>query len=210
AHSWVEAWLEGRGWTTFDPTPSDPAAGRAGLLSHLSLLSDTAEQFWQDWVMSYDLDRQAALASRMQETSRRMRLPQMRDLVAGLKEAASVLVRYAAALAVLFGIAVLAIFFGPKAAQWWRRRAHAQKLERGETERSDATILYQRLLGELEKRGVQKPAWLTPVEFARVLPDSEMSVLVGDATAAYNQLRFGGARDSAPRMMRVIEQIEKL
>jgi transglutaminase-like putative cysteine protease len=210
AHSWVEAWLEGRGWTTFDPTPSDPSAGRAGLLSRLSLLSDTAEQFWQDWVMSYDLDRQAALASRMQETSRRMRLPQMQDLMAGLKEAVSVLVRYAAALAVLFGIAALTIFLGPKAAQWWRRRAHAQKLERGETERSDATILYQRLLGELEKRGVQKPPWLTPVEFARVLPDSEISLLVGDATAAYNQLRFGGERNSAPRMMRVLEQIEKL
>jgi hypothetical protein len=121
-----------------------------------------------------------------------------------------VLVRYAAALAVLFGIAALTIFLGPEAAQWWRRRAHAQKLERGETERSDATILYQRLLGELEKRGVQKPPWLTPVEFARVLPDSEISLLVGDATAAYNQLRFGGERNSAPRMMRVLEQIEKL
>jgi hypothetical protein len=48
------------------------------------------------------------------------------------------------------------------------------------------------------------------VEFARVLPDSEISLLVGDATAAYNQLRFGGERNSAPRMMRVIEQIEKL
>ena len=24
AHSWVEAWIPGQGWTTFDPTPSDP------------------------------------------------------------------------------------------------------------------------------------------------------------------------------------------
>jgi transglutaminase-like putative cysteine protease len=24
AHAWVEAWLAGRGWTTFDPTPPDP------------------------------------------------------------------------------------------------------------------------------------------------------------------------------------------
>ena len=23
AHSWVEAWIDGRGWTTFDPTPFD-------------------------------------------------------------------------------------------------------------------------------------------------------------------------------------------
>jgi hypothetical protein len=208
AHSWVEAWLEGRGWTTFDPTPS--SVGGTGLLSRLSLLSDTAEQFWQDWVMSYDLDRQAALASRMQETSRRMRLPQMGDLAAGLKEAAGLVLRYAAALATLMGLVVLGIVLGPKAARWWRRRAHAQRLERGETERSDATILYQRLLDALQKRGVQKPPWLTPAEFARVLPASEISALVDDATVAYNQIRFGGHRESAPRMMRVLEQIEKL
>src|SRR5579864_3741690 len=112
AHSWVEAWLEGRGWTTFDPTPS--SVGGTGLLSRLSLLSDTAEQFWQDWVMSYDLDRQAALALRMQETSRRMRLPQMGDLAAGLKEAAGLVLRYAAALATLMGLVVIGIVFGPK------------------------------------------------------------------------------------------------
>jgi hypothetical protein len=42
-----------------------------------------------------------------------------------------------------------------------------------------------------------------------VLPASEISVLVDDATVAYNQIRFGGHRESAPRMMRVLEQIEK-
>ena len=160
--------------------------------------------------MSYDLDRQAALASRMQETSRRMRLPQMGDLTAGLKQAARAVLVYAPALAILMGLALVGILFGPNAARWWRRRSHTQRLERGETERSDATILYQRLLDALEKRGVQKAPWLTPVEFARVLPASEISTLVDDATAAYNQIRFGGRRESAPRMMRVLEQIEKL
>ena len=29
AHSWVEAWIPGQGWTTFDPTPSDPFGGSA-------------------------------------------------------------------------------------------------------------------------------------------------------------------------------------
>src|SRR5205823_4276291 len=31
AHSWVEAWIPGRGWTTFDPTPADP--GSSGSLA---------------------------------------------------------------------------------------------------------------------------------------------------------------------------------
>ena len=32
AHSWVEAWIPGYGWKTFDPTPADPNAGRLGAL----------------------------------------------------------------------------------------------------------------------------------------------------------------------------------
>ena len=60
AHSWVEAWIPGQGWTTFDPTPSDPSAAAGGLLSRFSLLMDTADQFWQDWIMGYNLERQIA------------------------------------------------------------------------------------------------------------------------------------------------------
>jgi hypothetical protein len=37
-----------------------------------------------------------------------------------------------------------------------------------------------------------------------------MASLVEEATAAYNELRYGGRRDAAPRMMRVLEQIRQL
>src|SRR6185295_13847344 len=37
AHSWVEAWLPRRGWTTFDPTPPDPGFRQASLWDKLSL-----------------------------------------------------------------------------------------------------------------------------------------------------------------------------
>ena len=85
-----------------------------------------------------------------------------------------------------------------------------RKIERGEGEASDATLLYQRMLGVLRKRGIQKPAWLTPAEFARVIPTSELTMLVDDLTSAYNEFRFGGRRDVAPRMVRLLDQLEKL
>jgi hypothetical protein len=66
------------------------------------------------------------------------------------------------------------------------------------------------MLRVLENRGLQKPPWLTPAEFARVLPASELAMLVEDLTGAYNEFRFGGRRDAAPRMVRLLKRIETL
>ncbi len=65
------------------------------------------------------------------------------------------------------------------------------------------------MLAMLARRGIQKPPWLTPAEFARVLPASEVSVVVDDLTASYNALRFGGRGDVAPRMMLLLERSKK-
>ncbi|NIQ03470.1 MAG: DUF3488 domain-containing protein, partial [Nitrospinaceae bacterium] len=36
AHSWVEAYLPGRGWTVYDPTPPDPSITRESLTNPLT------------------------------------------------------------------------------------------------------------------------------------------------------------------------------
>ncbi|MDP8989353.1 MAG: DUF4129 domain-containing protein, partial [Acidobacteriota bacterium] len=69
---------------------------------------------------------------------------------------------------------------------------------------------YRQMLDLLAKRGVHKPAGYTPVEFARVVKTPQMAPLVEEATAAYNEWRYGGRRDAAPRMLRVLEQIRQL
>ena len=78
AHSWVEAWTAAGGWTVFDPTPAGEAASD-GLLSRVALLYDAADQFWQDWVLRYDLERQVVLASRMQQSGRQLRFDWIPD-----------------------------------------------------------------------------------------------------------------------------------
>jgi hypothetical protein len=62
----------------------------------------------------------------------------------------------------------------------------------------------------LERRGIQKPPWLTPSEFARVLPPTQLSPLVDDLTCAYVEFRFGGKREAAPRMVELLDQLEKM
>jgi len=82
------------------------------------------------------------------------------------------------------------------------------KVQRGEGQASDATLLYQRMLAVLTRRGIEKPAWLTPFEFARVLQEPELARLVEDLTEAYNEVRFGGNGDAAGRMLQLLEQLE--
>jgi hypothetical protein len=210
AHSWVEAWIPGHGWTTYDPTPPDPGASQSALMARASLFFDAAEQFWQDWIMSYDLDRQIVLASRVQQSSRGVKLHWIEGAVGWLTGAARSSADYAPRAAAAMFVAIVAVLLGPAAVRWWRGAMRVRRLKRGEGEASDATLLYRRMLGLLERRGIQKPPWLTPSEFARVLPATELSPLVADLTSAYVEFRFGGKRDAAPRIVELLNQLERM
>ena len=212
AHSWVEAWLPHRGWTTFDPTPPDPNALRLSVWTRLGFYADAAEVFWQDWVLNYNLDRQLQLASRVGESSRHVGMNWFDGVGPALNRAyhrtSNFVLRYGA---VLFGIAIAAILlqlFGRDWWRWWKSRQQVLKVQRGEAEASDATMLYHRMLKVLRKRGIEKPPWVTPFEFARVLQEPAISTLVVDLTAAYNELRFGGKTEVAGRIVNLLEKLE--
>ena len=211
AHSWVEAWIEGRGWTTFDPTPPDPNAGSLNpFFSRLSMISDALSQYWQDWVVGYDLTRQVELASRMQATGRRFRMPDFDGLFPGVSNAAESSWKIGLSVIGAVGLIALLWFAAPWLVKLWHQRLRAERLRRGDGKKADATILYEQLLAALARRGFEKPAWLTPNEFVAVLPPSPMADLVADATGAYNELRFGGRPSAAPKMLLAIEQIRQM
>jgi transglutaminase-like putative cysteine protease len=208
AHSWVEAYLPKRGWTTFDPTPSGETLAYSSLLARLALYSDAAETFWEEWVLNYNLERQLNLATHV-ETSTRMaklnwfdRLFSRRDFhLASLK-------RPAAILSALLAIGVVLFLYGPAAWQWWLVRRRVGRIRRGQIGASDASILYGRMLSILRRRGFEKPAWLTPIEFARVLPDARTAVLVENLTGAYNELRYGGKPEAGIKMLALLQDLE--
>jgi transglutaminase-like putative cysteine protease len=57
AHSWVEAWIEGAGWRTYDPTPPDGVmSGRNpdSFWRALSRWSDGLRVWWYQWVVDFD------------------------------------------------------------------------------------------------------------------------------------------------------------
>jgi hypothetical protein len=212
AHSWVEAWVPRRGWVTFDPTPPDPNPLRMSLWTRLGFYTDAAEVFWQDWVVNYNLDRQLRLATKVGQSSRHVGLNWFDRLGLAGPRWWSALYGFAKSYAIwLSSVAVLAllgIFFGKYTWHWWNNRQRVLKAQRGEAEASDATLLYHRMLKVLKRRGIEKPVWLTPCEFARVLGEPEVALLVEDLTSAYNELRFGGRAEAAGRMVVLLERLE--
>lgn len=211
AHSWVEAWLPDRGWMTFDPTPPDTRSrsAAAALWINLLLYADTAETFWREWVVGYNLEHQLDLFTRVERQSRSLHNAlSVEDLSEVLDTAAKVARTWAGPVLTTLLFAGLAVWFGPRV---WRRfvaRKHAARIARGHTEPSDAAMLYDRMLRILRARGFEKPAWLTPGEFAQVLPDAAASALVREITAAYHELRYGGSREAGPRMMQLLEKLQ--
>ncbi|HLK49825.1 MAG TPA: DUF4129 domain-containing protein, partial [Bryobacteraceae bacterium] len=73
----------------------------------------------------------------------------------------------------------------------------------------DATLLYQRMLHLLQRRGYQKPPWFTPAEFAASLPSDGLGPAVAEFTAAYNAWRFGGRTELAPRLSGLLDALQR-
>jgi transglutaminase-like putative cysteine protease len=211
AHSWVEAYLAPHGWTTFDPTPPDPNPPAVSFWSRIGFYLDAAETFWQDWVLNYNLDRQAQLASRVGDTGERIRSSWFENIGRTLGKWKIAVVKFAEAYGVILvcsAVVVILVWrFGKDVRSWFASRRRVKKVSRGEARASDATLLYSRMLKLLKNRGIEKPAWLTPLEFARVIPEQQLSLQVQDFTDAYNELRFGAGVEAAPRMMRIMERL---
>src|SRR6185436_12591480 len=61
-------------WTTFDPTPPDPNPPSMSLATRLQLYLDAMQVFWQNWVLSYDSERQFTLAAQVEQSGRNVQL----------------------------------------------------------------------------------------------------------------------------------------
>jgi hypothetical protein len=85
-----------------------------------------------------------------------------------------------------------------------------ERARRGQAAAGDATLLYQRMLHILGRRGYEKPAWYTPAEFAQTMPRGPLGTSVAEFTAAYNDVRFGGHAGEARRMSALLDVLERM
>ena len=197
AHAWVEGWIDGLGWMSFDPTPVGGTPPGSGLLARINMYFDAADSAWQQWVLAYDLGHQAALVARFEsglKTWNRPKLKTPRLPSPGLR---------ALAVLLLIVAAVVGVFVVPRLWRAWQRRRQVRRICREGGSASDASVLYRHMLEGLSKRGFEKPAWFTPLEFARHLPAGE-GERITRFTVLYNAARFGGSAAATEQLAELL------
>lgn len=169
AHAWVEAWFDGLGWVTFDPTPADLGEAET-MWTRAALWLDAIDTAWRDWVVGYSTEQQLALVGRLGQVRVSLDWP----------SAAWLQARWLMIAAAAMSIA--AVWLAVR--RWrWRRKPTAQ---------SEAGTLYLQFLERLRRRGFEKPAWMTPLEFTEHLPDAVWAAAARRLTSHYYAARFRG------------------
>lgn len=184
AHSWVEAYIDGSGWLTFDPTPPGEALPQSdidGMLASVRDFFEAVSQRWNQHVLNYDLRQQVSLFETLSNQNRGpgdlLRRPRTRTL--------------------LFLLGGLIAF----SSVWWWLRIRRRKTKgagpRGSRKQTRdellATNLYESLDRVMAVVGVGRSTATPPLRHARHLIQSEhpLGDEVMDLTRRYLDARFG-------------------
>ena len=182
AHSWVEAFFDGAGWVTLDPSPRAAAEEALGGPSTWSLYVDAARMRWYRYVINWSLRDQVGVAASMHRSAIEWRggLVGWRDWARGLPRGA-----VAAAVGAFLVAAWMLYRFAPRAG--------------GRVAPAIVPRFYLRALRMLARRGFRRAPAETAREFSRRVEDKAplMAAALAPLTAAYERCRFGAGALSA-------------
>jgi len=216
AHSWVEAYIPGAGWTTFDPTPAGDGAA-ATLWTRYQLYLDAAHEFWREWIVNYDAGHQQALSlAAVRQTRNRvsdvrrwwtLHYNHMLEMARRIHHSANSNPRRllrAGILLIVFGL-LLALPYAilQFRARW---RAGSPRL----SPRSAASILYLRMVRFLARRGYFRAPAQTPAEFAASIDDPALREAVLRFTDAYQHARFAGSATVAATLPALLDELRNI
>jgi protein-glutamine gamma-glutamyltransferase len=184
AHSWVEAYIDGLGWQTFDPTPPTDAAPRSEIRGMFALLRDLIEassQRWDRHIVAFDLQQQLSLLERVRFGLRDTRLP---SSMARWGVLASL------ALVVLAGLAW----------RYFHRTRTTSRAPRSATEESRtraataAAAVYELLDTAMVVQGLSRPQGMPPLRHAesQAVRAHPLGAEILALTEQYLEVRFGG------------------
>jgi hypothetical protein len=210
AHSWIEVWVDKKGWTRFDPTPPSDAAPQSEITGFLAFIRDFVEaaaQRWNRHIVGYDLKQQVHLFRSVQKRYSEMR--DGSDVMGGALASPGRIALGGAGLLLLVG------------GLWWLRRQRAAdgepkpKKPVQDPNLTHAVALYRQLDAAMALRGVGRSPSTPPLAHARAL--LEMGHPAGEEilelTRLYVEARFGGrtldedARRDYARRVKALRQV---
>ncbi len=215
AHSWVEAYIPGYGWMSFDPTPPDPKPSESAW-NRLLLYLDAGREFWREWVINYDVFHQRTLTSNAGLRARiivdRLRLWTRRQHAAMLDQARQAQQRVFESPLKWIGFAtgtlalVLLLLSTPRISRRWRKLRLAQ--HPGRAPQAAASIWYARMTRALARRGITRMPVQTPAEFVAAIPQPQLRRSVARFTHHYERARFGESVEDAERLPDLYEEVD--
>lgn len=207
AHSWVEVFVDGLGWTRFDPTPptnAEPQSEISGALAFVRDLLEAAAQRWNRNVVGYDLKQQVDLFRSVRRRYGEVNLGS--HWFGGVLRSPRRTAPLVAGIALVVGGLI------------WLRRARRRGLResdsRTERERHALKVvaLYRTLEAALTARGVARPPSTPPLTHATALEQAGHPVgpEAVALTKIYLEVRFGGVRLTEPLRSEYAARVERL
>jgi transglutaminase-like putative cysteine protease len=215
AHSWVEAYIPGYAWVSFDPTPPDPRPA-VGNMHRFLLYLDAAREFWREWVINYDFLHQRTLTITAMahgrnagDQTRTWFRRQYDQLLGHARQLHRQVERRPQAW--VFGalLTIMACALLANAARIWRA-AHRRRVVRNPAKApaAAASVWYARMTKSMARKGFRKIPSQTPGEFVASIADPPLKSSVARFTRHYERARFGKSAEDAARLAEVFEEIK--
>jgi len=207
AHSWVEVYFpQTNSWVTFDPTPpaGRVAKTRSGLAGLLSKYSEALGLMWFQYVVGYDKDEQHSLVNSLRKQLVDFQRGSVNKFDQARVALPSLMKPLTMAIGSLAGLIAVVFLTGRVRRFGWRRGLRVwQRTDDSGTTRVE---FYERLLKALEKQGIKRELYQTPLEFASAVSVNEASAI----TNAYNRVRFGDEKLSVSERTEIDDLLTRI